>query len=370
MIPRQQILGLSRRRFLSGLSLSVGSAWMPATVHSVAQGVNQGGNQKISPSAVIPSLKPPRLKPGDGVGLISPAGATFLEEQLEIVQDAMRGLGLVPRLGLHVGDRYGYLGGTDRERAADINRFFADPTIQLLMPIQGGWGSSRTLPYLDYDLIRRNPKVFIGFSDITALLLGIQAKTNLVTFHGPHGLTGWRTEQVEIFRRVLFDGQSVTFRNGLDGGDGDRLMRVNFRARTITSGTAQGPLFGGNLSVLSGLVGSPYLPNWKGAILFLEDIGESIYRIDRFLTHLKLAGILDQLAGFIFGQCPNCSPGEDYGSLTLEQVLQDHIKPLGIPAWSGAMVGHVETLWTLPLGLPVAIDASAATLQMVESAVR
>jgi muramoyltetrapeptide carboxypeptidase len=129
-------------------------------------------------------------------------------------------------------------------------------------------------------------------------------------------------------------------------------------------------LLGGNLSVLSGIVGSPYLPDMTGAILFLEDVAEPLYRIDRMLTHLKLAGVLDNLAGFIFGQCTRCGPGEDYGSLTLEEILQDHIQPLGIPAWSGAWIGHVEPLWTLPLGCPVEIDAIAGTLTLLEPAVQ
>ena len=126
---------------------------------------------------------------------------------------------------------------------------------------------------------------------------------------------------------------------------------------------------GGNLSVLSGIVGSPYLPNLDGAILFLEDVGEYIYRLDRMITHLKLAGVFDRLAGFIFGHCPNCGPDPDYGSLTLEQVLDDHIRPLGIPAWSGAAIGHVEPVLTLPIGTEVAIDATVGSLKMVEAAV-
>ena len=126
---------------------------------------------------------------------------------------------------------------------------------------------------------------------------------------------------------------------------------------------------GGNLSVFSGLIGSSYLPDFKGKILFLEEIGENIYRIDRFLTHLKLAGILKQISGFIFGQCPGCTPGSDYGSLTLEQVLSDHIKPLNIPAWHGATIGHMENIITLPIGSQVEIDASSGTITMLESAV-
>ncbi len=314
-------------------------------------------------------LKPPRLKPGAIVGIISPASATFVKEELDIVLDAVRGLGLVPKLAPHVRDRYGYLAGSDKDRAADINQFFQEAQVAALLPIRGGWGCSRILPYLDYEIIRKNPKIIIGFSDITALILGINARTQLVTFHGPNGLTSWRTSQTEYFRRVLFAGELVTIANSKDGDDGDRLMQVKNRIQTINPGIAQGKLIGGNLSVLSGIVGSPYLPNLAGAILFLEDTGENIYRLDRLMTHLKIAGVFDKLAGFIFGQCPGCTPDANYGSLTLEEVVWGHIQPLKIPAYYGAAIGHLENIVTLPIGLDVEIDANAGRIKMLEAAV-
>lgn len=315
------------------------------------------------------SIRPPRLRIGDTVGIISPAGATFRPEDADIVADAIEGLGLVPKLAPHVLARYGYLAGDDRDRAADINRFFADPSIRALIPIRGDWGSARVLPHLDYDLIRQNPKIIVGFSDITALLLGITAQTGLVTFHGPNGLTAWRRDQSDPFQRLLFAGEPLTFENLRAPEDADRLMQVKFRTHTITPGTARGRLYGGNLSVISGIVGSPYCPDMTGAILFLEDVGEPIYRIDRMMTQLKLAGILDQLAGFVFGQCTNCGPSRGYGALTLEEVLADHIAPLRIPAWSNAAIGHVEPIVTLPMGLEVVMDAEAGRLSSLASAV-
>jgi muramoyltetrapeptide carboxypeptidase len=320
-------------------------------------------------AAQVPIQKPPRLQPGDRVGIVSPASATFLHDELSIVSEAIAALGLVPQPAPHVLNRYGYLGGTDEERATDLNDLFADPDIAALLPIRGGWGCSRILPYLNYETIRQNPKILVGFSDVTALLLGIHAQTGLLTFHGPNGLTGWRTLQTDWFRRVLFGGEAMTFQNFPDPSDGDRLMAVNHRIQTLTPGRARGRLIGGNLSVLSGIVGSPYVPDLQGAILFLEDIGETIYRLDRMMTHLKLAGLLDGLAGFVFGQCTNCRPDQSYGSLTLDQVLHDHIQPLGIPAWSGALIGHIETIVTLPIGLEVEIDAVAGTIRMTEPAV-
>ena len=324
---------------------------------------------KLGRTATFPLLKPARLKPGSVVGIVSPAGATFERDDVDIVQDAVRGLGLVPRLSRHALDRYGYLAGQDKDRAADINQFFADPEVGAILPIRGGWGCSRMLPYLDYEIIRKNPKIIVGFSDITALTLAIYGRTGMVTFHGPNGLTSWKTKQTEYFRRVLFGAESVTFQNIKDGEDEDRLMQVKNRIRTITGGQARGKLIGGNLSVFSGIVGSTYLPDFNGAILFLEDTNENIYRIDRLMTHLKIAGVFDKLAGFIFGQCSNCSPDADYGSLTLEEVISGHIQPLGIPAWSGAMIGHIEPILTLPIGLDVEIDSRVGTIRMLESAV-
>ncbi|GBF81124.1 S66 peptidase family protein [Aphanothece sacrum] len=314
-------------------------------------------------------IKPKRLKAGAGVGLISPAGATFIKEDIEIVKEAVKSLGLIPYTAPHLLDKYGYLGGKDKDRAGDINQFFADPNIEILLPIRGGWGCARILPYLDYNLIQKNPKIIIGFSDLTALIIGIYAKTGLVTFHGPNGFSSWRTEQVDSFKQVLFLGNKVTYKNQPDGDDANRLMTVKNRITTITPGTAKGKLIGGNLAVLSGILGSPYVPDFKNYILFVEDVGENIYRIDRFLTHLKIAGILDKLSGFIFGQCTNCLPDADYASLTLEEVLEDHIKPLGIPAWSGAQIGHLENIITFPIGINVEINANQGTITLLESAV-
>lgn len=356
---------MRRRQFLVSSAIATLACQIAGAPHNSAQAQVHAQDSAENTS----SIKPERLQPGDTVGILSPAGATFNREELEIVIDAVRGLGLVPKIAPHALSRYGYLAGTDAERAADLNAFFADTTVKALLPIRGDWGSARILPYLNYGLIRQNPKILVGFSDLTALLLGIHAQTGLITFHGPNGLTAWRSDQTTPFRQLLFEGQALAFENPKLGEDQDRLMQVKGRIQTITPGQATGKLLGGNLSVLSGIVGSPYLPDLTGAILFVEDVGESLYRVDRMLTQLKLAGVLDQLAGFIFGQCVNCGPGEDYGSLTLADILQDHIRPLGIPAWSGAWIGHVEPLWTIPMGSRVSVDARTGKIQMLEPAV-
>jgi len=312
-------------------------------------------------------LKPPKLRPGDTVALINPAGAVFDSEDIEVVKERLAALGLKSKVGRHALERYGNFAGRDRDRAADINAAFADPQIKALLAIRGGSGCARILPLLDYDLIRKHPKIVVGYSDITALLLALNAKTGLVTFHGPVGISTWNEFTVSYFKRVLMEGKVVELRNPIPDSSG--LVPTDFRIRTVTPGKARGILLGGNLSVLVGLVGTPYLPDFKGAILFLEDVDELWYRLDRMISQLKLAGILDKLSGFVFGQCRNCSPGKGYGSLSFEDILNDQIKPLKIPAFAGAAIGHIKNKFTLPVGAEVEIDANAGIIRLTEPAV-
>jgi muramoyltetrapeptide carboxypeptidase len=317
-----------------------------------------------------PTLKPARLQSGDTVGLVTPATATFQQVELDIARESLEGLGLKVKIGPHVMDRHGSLGGQDKDRAADINRFFADSSIKAVFPTRGGWGTSRLLPLLDYDTIRRNPKILMGYSDITALLNGIHARTGLVTFHGPNAGGRWDEYSVGLVKRVLFDGEAVTMGNPKADNDRNILTQIDNRIRTITPGKATGRLLGGNLTVLTAILGSPYVPNFDGAILFLEDVDENWYRIDRMMTTLKLAGILGKVRGVVFGTCSECGPGEGFASLTPEEIFADHLAPLGVPCWTGAMIGHAQPQWTLPVGATVTIDATAGTLTMAEPGVK
>lgn len=314
-------------------------------------------------------LKPPRLQPGDTVGLICPAAPAYSRESVQITIESMQALGLKAKLAPHFYDRYGYLAGRDVDRAADLNTMFGDPSVKMVMAMHGGWGCARILPLLNYDLIRRNPKILIGYSDITALLLGIYAKTGLTTMHGPEGAATWNAYTVDWFRRVLMDGEAVAFQN--PAKKEDTLAQTKERITTLRPGKARGLLVGGNLTVLCHLVGSTYLPDWRGKILFVEDTHEDVYSMDRMLTHLKLAGILDQVAGFVFGKCTKCEAGSGgYGSLTLEDVLTEHIGSLTVPAYAGAMIGHITDKFTVPLGINAEMDADQGTIRLLESAVR
>ena len=339
----------SRRRFLS------------------AAGVGALGFWARPAASAVTIVKPPRLRIGDTVGLIAPANATFLPVELDVARETLEALSLRVKTGAHLLDRYGYLAGRDADRAADVNALFADPDVRAVLALRGGWGSARLLPHLDYPALRRHPKILMGYSDVTALLNAVHARTGLVTFHGPVGISTWTPFSVEHMAAVLFEGEALTLANPVELREG--LVQVEDRVQTITPGRARGRLVGGNLTVLSAIVGTPYVPEMDGAILFLEDTGEAVYRMDRMLTHLKLAGLLGRIKGFVFGRCTDCKPGEGYGALTLDEVLADHVKPLGVPAFRGSMIGHIDRQFTVPVGLPAEIDADAGTIRLLEPAV-
>jgi muramoyltetrapeptide carboxypeptidase len=336
------------------------------TLATLPLGAVLAAQQRSPPAAV----RARRLSTGDTVGLVAPASATFQSVDLDIARESLEALGLKVKVGRHLMERHGYLAGADKDRAADINDFFSNDSIRAVLPIRGGWGSARVLPYLNFDAIRRNPKIVLGYSDITALLLSIHAKTGLITFHGPNGMGRWDAWSLDYLKRVLFTGESVTMENLRSMSEKNSLVPIEHRVRTITPGTARGRLLGGNLTVLTAILGSPYVPSWDGAILFLEDVGEDLYRVDRMFTQLKLAGALEKIRGFIFGTCSECEPGEGFSSLTLEEILADHVKPLGVPAWFGAMIGHATPQWTLPVGGDVEIDAVKGTISMLAPAVQ
>lgn len=322
------------------------------------------GAGKAMAAAPRGRLLPVPLNKGDTVALVSPSSATDDPMNLQFAVEAMQALGFKVKTGEHYASRYGHLAGADAGRAGDINAMFADREVKAVICVRGGSGAARLLPLLDYETIRRNPKVLLGYSDVTALLNAVYARTGLVGFHGTMGSGSWNRFNVDQFRRVFFDRELMQYRNTVDAGD--ELVQRKNRTSAITGGKAQGELVGGNLTVLTALAGSSYLPDFAGKILFLEDVEEAPYRIDRMFSTLKLMGALDKVAGLIFGQCTDCTPGNGYGSLTLNQILDDYIKPLGIPAYQGAMIGHIREQFVVPVGGRVEMDADAGTFRMLE----
>lgn len=314
-------------------------------------------------------IAPAALKPGDTVGLVSTGFRVLEDIDLQFAIERLQALGLKVKVGDAILKKDGYFAGTDLERAQDLNTMFKDPSVKAIFQLRGGFGSARLLPLLDYDAIKKNPKILVGMSDTTALLLAINAKTDLITFHGPNMGVPLTTFTRDYLNPLLFDGAQPSFTNPVL--EQDDLTQTQDRIQTITPGTAKGRLIGGNLVVLTSIIGSDYLPDFDNTILFVEDIGEDPYKIDRMLTQLKLAGVLDKISGFIFGKCGGCVPttsGGSYGSLRLMEILSTHIKPLGIPAYYGAMIGHEPKIFTLPVGALATMDASSGTITLLEPA--
>ncbi|WP_299342231.1 LD-carboxypeptidase [uncultured Pseudoxanthomonas sp.] len=344
---------MHRRQFLGSAALAATSLMLPlaAGQHAFA----------ATPRA---RLLPPPLNPGDTVALVSPSGATDEPFDLQLAQEAMEALGLKVKVAPHLASRYGHLAGNDAERAGDLNAMFADRGVKAIICARGGSGAARLLPLLDYGMIRRNPKILLGYSDITALQNALLSQAGLTSFHGPIGIGSWNAFNADQFRRVFFQREQMQYANSADKGD--ELVQRRNRTVTITGGKAQGELVGGNLTVLTALAGSPYLPDFAGKILFLEDVSEAPYRIDRMLSTLRLMGALDKVEGIVFGECTECDPGGGYGSLTLPQIFDDYFKPLKIPVYRGAMIGHIRQQFIVPVGGKVEMDADAGTFRMLE----
>ena len=319
-------------------------------------------------TARMPALLPRRLQAGDTVGLVSPANATFESDGFRYAIETLQALGFKVKEGQHLRSRWGKYGGTDAERAGDINTMFADREVAGIFAMTGGSGCNRIVDKLDYPLIRRNSKYFGGFSDITSLLNGITRQTGLVTFHAPVAESEWNGFSVEIFKAVVMRGEAALLRNPTDNR-GDNLATKADRITTVRGGKARGVLVGGNLCVLASLAGSQYFPDCRGAILFIEEINEELYRVERTLSTLRLAGAFDKLAGVVVGQFTKCEPGDGYGMLTLEEILADYFLPLNVPVYRGAMIGHIKRKFTLPVGAEVEMDADAGTVQILKPVV-
>ncbi|MCX6017559.1 MAG: LD-carboxypeptidase [Chloroflexi bacterium] len=321
-------------------------------------------------------IKPRRLAPGCTVGIVAPSSAPAEPDAVRFAADIVRSFGMHARIAAHAFDRSGYLAGSDADRAADVNDMFADPSIDAIFCLRGGYGASRLLPLLDYDAIAANPKPLIGYSDITALHLAIHARTGLVTFHGPIAAQQFSPYTLSEFKRVLFGSDSsgeaewparIAAPPPFKGREG-QVEKAN-RVVMLAPGKACGRLLGGNLSLLAHLCGTPHLPDFTDTLLFLEDVGEAHYAIDRYLTQLWLAGILQKVRGVAFGKFTDPAAASWLHNRSLEDVLGERCRALGIPAVMGLMIGHIDDQATVPLGCMAELDADAGTLTLLEAAV-
>lgn len=299
-------------------------------------------------------MRRPTVRPAARVALIAPAGPLRGEADLRRAQDNVRALGWQPVTGAHVLARAGYLAGSDADRLSDLNGALGDEHVDAIWCVRGGYGAMRLLDGVDYAALRRHPKPIIGYSDVTALHAAIGTRCETITFHGPTA------------RAALTPFSRSSLGRALDGGDpcGEAP-----NSTTVRGGRVRGHLIGGNLALLGALCGTPYEPDYEGAILVVEDVNEAVYRVDRMLTQLRLAGRLARCVGIVFGQftdVPADAPEESLGARSLMEVLQETAETLRVPCIAGAPVGHVADQWTLPLGATAVLDADARSLRILE----
>jgi len=315
-------------------------------------------------------IRPPALRPGDRIALIIPS-SPIDGLRVERARDHFESLGYKVAMPHKLDRSRGYLAGDDEARAAELMAAFTDPSIRAVFAARGGYGMTRILNLLDYDVIRANPKIVAGYSDITALHLALAAKANLVTFHSPVGVDWGGDEPID----AVSDG---FFWRALTGGDESTFMsseRYEISADTgvplqsLYLGVGRGRLTGGNLTLINTLMGTPYEMDTREAVLFIEDIGERPYRIDRYLSQLRLAGKLDGLAAVIIGHFNDCDPKPGESSLTLDEIFDDYFKPLGIPVVAGFPAGHNTPNITLPMGAQVEVDADQCRVTILENPV-
>jgi muramoyltetrapeptide carboxypeptidase len=315
-------------------------------------------------------IRPKVLREGDTVGLITPSTFVSDPDRVQLAQRTLEYFHLRPKLGRNVTRRTGYLGGSVAERLEDLHAMFRDPEVIAIFAIRGGYGSEQLLDRIDYPLIRRNPKVFLGYSDITAMHLAIQRHAGLVTFHGPVALSGFSDYTQTWFRKALFSTDPL---GAVTNPPETNKLRPKHLLRTIQPGKARGRLIGGNLTLIATTMGTPYEIDTRGRIVFLEDVGEEPYSIDRMLTQLRLAGKFREAAGIIFGECHDCKPREFQQSFdstfSLGEVLDEILKQANVPVLSGLTIGHTDDQLTLPLGVMATLDADRQELVIEEAGV-
>jgi muramoyltetrapeptide carboxypeptidase len=296
-----------------------------------------------------PSLiKGPRLKPNQTVGVIAPSSPVEKSEISEGLQ-LLESFPLKVRQGRHLLDRLNYLAGSDHDRASDLYEMLSDPEVKAVFCARGGYGSARLLKEIDFSLIRNSPKIFVGFSDITSLLIALYTQCGLVTIHGPTLTNLTHDKNWEHLSRLITTSQG---------------LRVSFQhGSVLKEGKARGILLGGNLSTLCSLLDTPFLPSFDGMILLLEEKGESPYRLDRMLTQLLLSDRLNKLAGLVVGHMVDCGKEEEVNAL-----LHERLGGLPIPVAAGLPVGHGGENISIPLGLPALLDTERMVLEIEEAA--
>ena len=315
-----------------------------------------------------PLIKPPRLREGDLVGLIAPGGHSS-DAAIEKSVRNIEALGFRVKQGANLREVHGNYAGSVQQRIADLHAMFADPEVKAIWCIRGGSGCISLLASIDYALIRANPKILLGYSDITALHLAIHRHAGLVTFHGPVASSTPSSYSTAHMLAVLMDPQpTYTIPMAMENAR-RALDEPHYAIRTVHAGIATGALMGGNLSMVSALAGTPYAADFRNSILFIEEVNEAPYRIDRWMTQLDLSVGLSKAAGVMIGICDNCEGKDEDITLTLDETLDIHLQPLTKPAVSGYSFGHIRNQFTIPVGVRATLDTERQTVTLLEAAV-
>lgn len=342
---------VKRRKFIRNAAfLSLASSVLPSYTRVNSEDSNMT-NTKIIPKA---------LYKGDRIAITGSAGAIYEPHTIDRITSRLTELGFKYVLGETLTSRFGYLAGTDEMRASELMSYFKDSSINAILTMRGGWGCARILDLLDYEVIKANPKVIMGFSDITSLINAIYKKTGLVTYHGPCGYSTWTEFSTEYVTKAVSSGSPFTMKNPSD---------FTKDLITLTSGNCRGELVGGNITVLLSMIGTPYEPDWNNKILFLEETNEEPYRIDRMFWQMKQAGIFSKVKGIVFGSFNKCFAEEPEKSFTLQEVLEQHFKDIHLPVYMGATFGHMSPKFTLPIGIHAEMNADTFTLKTTERSV-
>lgn len=347
---------MNRRNFIGTLSFS---AFALAADISYANLLNNKNNNMV---------KPKSLRKGSRIGIIAPATNVSDPDDIRKANEVMNFYGLEAVFGKSLFEGKGFKTKDKLLRANDLNSFFEDKTIDGIFCIRGGYGSADILDLIDYEMIAANPKVLVGYSDITAIHLAIQKFAGFVTFHGPVMLSSFTDYSAENFSKVLFNNNKIGI---LTNPKAKYTLRNPFPTRTIVSGKASGKLTGGNLSLVCSLMGTKYEIDTEGNILFLEDVGEEPFRIDRMLNQLRLAGKFDKIKGLVFGTCNDCiqKSAPVTSDFALGDVLDKYFAELKVPSFYGLMIGHTSDQLTLPYSVETEIDSDLGILNILESGV-
>lgn len=344
---------MKRRNFIATVTAATAAATLPQISFAAES---------------LKSKKTNRLKVGDTIGLISPGGF-ITEEQLNESKTNLTSLGFHVLSAKNILNCYGYLAGTDKERAEDVHEMFGNKKVDGIVCVRGGYGCARVLDFLDFNLIKHNPKIVIGYSDITALLYGIYSQTGLTGFHGPVATSTFNDFSVNIFKSVLMEPHHPYVLRNADEAN----SKSEYTPFVIHGGKATGRLVGGNLSIVASLIGTKYDLDTHGKIIFLEEVGEEPYRIDRMLTQMMQAGKFKHAAGVALGVFSKCDPKPDQSSIansfSMQEVVKERFSQFKIPVVYGLSFGHIVNKFTLPFGINAELDADKQTITLLENAV-